>query len=172
MPSENRPGKLEPHPAIKLLHRIEDGILISLLLIMIIMAVLQITLRNLFDSGILWGDAFVRVTVLWIGLIGAMIASRNNHHISIDIVSKFLPDRLKNICRLLTQLFTAAICGIMTYYSTTFVLLEKEDGIHAFASVPVWLCEAIIPAAFFVMALRYIILLFQTAGALLRRVSP
>ena len=171
MPNKTISGKNKPHPLVNVLYRIEDGILISLLLVMILMAVLQIFLRNLFDSGILWGDPFVRVTVLWIGLIGAMIASRNNHHISIDVVSKFLTETLKKISSLLTQLFTAAICGVMTYYSTTFVLLEKEDGINAFASVPVWMCESIIPVAFGVMALRYVILTFQTLSAMFNRPS-
>ena len=107
------PNNQPPHPLIRFLHRIEDGILIALLLVMIIMAVLQIALRNLFDSGILWGDTFVRVLVLWIGLIGAMIASRKKHHISIDVMSRYLPFHLKNLSDLIVCLFTTVICAMM-----------------------------------------------------------
>ena len=35
---------------------------------MIVLAATQIVLRNLFDSGIIWGDAALRVAVLWVGL--------------------------------------------------------------------------------------------------------
>lgn len=157
------------HPIIKFLHGIEDFILIALLLIMILMAVLQIVLRNMFDSGILWGDAFVRVLVLWIGLIGAMIASRKNHHISIDVISRFLPRTFKKLSDLIISLFTLVICASMAWFSLTFVLLEKEDGMTAFASVPVWICESIIPVAFFIIAFRYLVLCFHSMMRLLKR---
>ena len=160
------------HPVIRILHRVEDGILISLLLVMIIMAVLQIALRNLFDSGILWGDAFVRVLVLWIGLIGAMIASRKNHHISIDLVSRFLPRALKKLSFLITSLFTMTISLAMAYYSLTFVILEKQDGLTAFAAVPVWICESIIPAAFGIIGLRYLVQSIQTLTRLIKGQEP
>jgi len=39
-----------------ILYRVEDSILVGLLLLMITMAVLQIFLRNLFDTGIVWSD--------------------------------------------------------------------------------------------------------------------
>ncbi len=159
-------------PVIKFLHKIEDTILIGMLLAMIIMAVLQIVLRNLFDSGIFWGDGLVKVLVLWIGLVGAMIASRNNHHISIDVISRFLPPGLKKLSNLIISIFTTAICWIMTWYSFSFVMLEKEDNMTAFANVPVWICESIIPVAFGIIGLRYLILSFQSLVLLFKRQVP
>lgn len=140
------------------LQQIEDCILSGLLLVMIVVAVAQIFLRNLFDSGLLWGDELVRVLVLWIGLIGAMIASRNNHHISIDVISRYLPEQTKKFTTLITSLFTALICGIMSWFSLNFVILEKQDGLIAFAIVPAWVCESIIPISFAIICLRYLIL--------------
>jgi hypothetical protein len=39
--------------------------------------------------------------------------------------------------------------------------MEFSDGGMAFANVPSWLCEAIIPFAFTVIALRYFLLSFM-----------
>ena len=47
-----------------ILHRVEDAILVGLLLTMIGMAVTQIFLRNLFEAGIVWSDVLVRILVL------------------------------------------------------------------------------------------------------------
>lgn len=143
---------------IRFLEKIEDSLLIALLLIMISMAVLQIILRNLFESGILWADPLVRTLVLWIGLIGAMIASRNNHHINIDIITRYLPGLAQKISTLIICIFAAAVCTIMTYFSVAFVRMEKQDGMTAFADIPVWICESIIPVAFAVISVRYILL--------------
>jgi TRAP-type C4-dicarboxylate transport system permease small subunit len=143
------------------LHRLEDAILVGLLLIMIGMAVTQIFLRNLFEAGIVWSDVMVRILVLWVGLIGAMVASRHDNHIAIDILNRYMPERAKVYANFVIKLFTAWICTVVAYYSLWFVQMEFADGGMAFAQVPTWLCEAIIPFAFSVMAFRYFLLSFM-----------
>ena len=143
------------------LHRLEDAVLVGLLLIMIGMAVTQIFLRNLFEAGIVWSDVMVRILVLWVGLLGAMVASRHDNHIAIDILNRYMPERAKVYANFVIKLFTALICTIVAYYSLLFVQMEFADGGMAFAQVPTWLCEAIIPFAFSVIALRYFLLSFM-----------
>jgi TRAP-type C4-dicarboxylate transport system permease small subunit len=138
-----------------LLNRVEDGILFALVLLMIGMAVTQILLRNLFQTAIIWGDMLVRMLVLWIGLVGGMIASRQDTHISIDIVARYLPRRAKVAVQGIVKLFASSVCAVMSWYSLQFVKMEFEVGGIAFANVPAWACEAIIPFAFAVIALRY-----------------
>lgn len=146
---------------ILLLHKIEDALLVSLLLLMIGLAVFQIVLRNGFDAGIVWADPLIRVLVLWLGLIGAMVASRTDNHISIDIISKYLPPGLKRFTSLLVYLFTASVCALMTWHSARFVIMEKADGMSAFFSVPIWLCELVIPFAFGIIAIRYLLFFLE-----------
>ena len=144
-----------------MLYRIEDGILVGLLLLMIGLAVTQIFLRNLFDSGIVWSDILVRILVLWVGLLGAMVASRQGNHINVDILDRYLPERAKPLVSIVVQLFTALICTVAAYFSLLFVQIEYADGGMAFAKVPAWVCEAIIPFAFGVIAVRYFTLSFE-----------
>lgn len=155
---------------IRSLQKIEDAVLIGLLLLMIFMAVLQIALRNLFDAGVLWGDPLVRILVLWIGLMGAMIASRDNHHISIDILSRYLPDRTKKLTTLIISIFTSVVCAIMTYFSLGFVMMEKADNLMAFATIPAWVCESIIPVSFAIISFRYLLLSFTNFTKWLKRI--
>ncbi len=144
-----------------MLYRIEDGILVGLLLLMIGLAVTQIFLRNLFDSGIVWSDVLVRILVLWVGLLGAMVASRQGNHINVDILNRYLPERVKPLVSTVVQLFTALICTVAAYFSLLFVQVEYADGGTLFAQVPGWVCESIIPFAFAVIAVRYFILSFE-----------
>jgi hypothetical protein len=44
---------------------------------------------------------------------------------------------------------------VVAYHSARFVASEFEYGTSAFAGVPAWICELVIPAAFGLMALRY-----------------
>ena len=154
--------KTDPIALIKkarsILLRIEDSFLVGLLLAILAMAVVQIVLRNVFDTGIVWGDILVRILVLWIGMTGAVVASRRGEHINIDIVTRHLPAAARSIAGVLVSMLTAAVCGVASFYSFKFVVAEAEFGGLAFASVPVWLCQVIIPVGFAVIALRYVLL--------------
>ena len=161
MPMSNNQYKPFTERVRSMLYRIEDGILVGLLLLMIGLAVTQIFLRNLFDSGIVWSDILVRILVLWVGLLGAMVASRQGNHINVDILDRYLPERAKPIVSTVVQLFTALICTVAAYFSLLFVQVEYADGGRLFAQVPAWVCESIIPFAFAVIAVRYFMLSFE-----------
>jgi len=141
----------------RLIHLLEDGLLVFTLGAMILLALSQIVLRNFFDSGIEWSDPLLRVLVMWLGLLGAIAATKQSNHISIDVVSRLLPSKGKVISAVIANLFSAIICAIVSYYALQFVLMEYEDGMMAFSNIPAWLCESIIPVGFALMALRFLI---------------
>ncbi len=137
----------------------EDGALVVALISMLFMALLQIAMRNFFDSGFLWAESFLRILVLWVAMLGAMVATRERNHINIDILSRFLEPVVMRGLRVLTNLFAAGICFVSVHYAVEFIQYEFQDGTIAFARVPVWLCQSIIPVGFAVMGLRFLITL-------------
>ena len=141
---------------INALHLLEDVIVSLLLLIMMLFSLYQIFMRNFMESGFIWGDSFLRVLVLWLGLAGAILASRKGKQLSIDVLSQFIPLVYKAIIKKISLLFAAIICFIISYYSYLFVYLEYEDGTIAFENVPAWITEVIIPVGFLIMGLKYI----------------
>jgi len=135
----------------------EDALMVLLLSAMILVAGTQIVLRNLFDGAILWADPLLRVAVLWVGMIGAMVATRGDKQIAIDAVSRFLPEHWKFRLRVLTDLFTSAVSAVVAWSSFRLMMGDREAGGMTIAFVPVWVCEAILPVAFAVIALRYLL---------------
>ena len=156
---------------LKILIMLEDGLLIGLLMAMVGVAMLQILLRNLMDGGIAWGDVLVRLLVLWIGMVGAMVAARRGDHIAIDVITRLLPERYTHLANCLTQLATACVCLITAWFGLKLVRFEYQDGLMAFAGVPVWVCEAIIPFGFTVLALRYLLLCYINLSKAVRPAS-
>ncbi len=134
---------------------VEDALLVLILAAMVILAATQIILRNFFDGAILWAGPMLRVGVLWVGMIGAMVATRSDKQISIDAVSQFLSPRWKARVRVLTDLFTAIVAAVVAWSALRLVLDDRAAGVTAVAFVPLWVCEAILPAAFGVIAIRY-----------------
>jgi C4-dicarboxylate transporter DctQ subunit len=135
--------------------RLEDGLMLLLLLGMILLACLQILMRNVFDVGLLWADPVLRVMLLWLSLLGAMAASRYDKHMSIHILSNWVGPRSLHAIKIFTALFAAVICGITAYYSGWFVLDEYQYSTAEIAGIRGWWFELIMPLAFAVMALRF-----------------
>ena len=136
---------------------IEDSLLVLLLSLMILLSTAQILLRNFFDAGISWGDPALRLMVLWVALLGAMVATRDNNHINIDILSYFLSEKNQARVQRVTSFFASIVCGLIAWHATSLVLMEKQDGSTAFASFPTWVGESIIPIGFGVIALRFLV---------------
>lgn len=143
-------------PLWRVLRSAEDGALVCLLLMMVLLAVAQIVMRNFADQSLVWADPFLRVSVLWIGLLGAGIAARENSHIAIDIATRYLPERLARASGVVLSLFAASVCITFAWFAFAFVRSEYSYGAIAFGSVPAWWCESIMPAAFALMAVRYL----------------
>ena len=153
------------------LHRTEDALLALLLTGMILLAVLQIALRHGFDAGISWGDPLLRVLVLWLGLLGALAATREGHHINIDVISRLLPARGQAAVDAVTSLFAGTVSATVAYHATRFVASEFRFGSVAFAGIPAWALEAVVPFAFGLIALRFLLRVATDLAAALSRDS-
>lgn len=139
----------------EIISRVEKVFVTILLTMMILMAFFQIVLRNFFDTGISWGDSLVRYLVVWVGFIGAAIATKEGKHINIDVVSRWLTGPQSNYLRLISHFFSAAICGLLTLAAIKFIHFEAQMGSTAFFKLPVWVPGIIIPVTFGLMTLRF-----------------
>lgn len=140
---------------ITLLHKGEEFFLALLLTSMILLAGSQIVLRNLFDSGIAWAEPLLRLLVLWVGMLGAMLATHDDKHIRIDLVSRYLPPHRRRLSSRITSAVSALVCGLLAYHSGRFVYFEWQDGTDAFTGMPAWIAELILPIGFTIMAIRF-----------------
>jgi C4-dicarboxylate transporter DctQ subunit len=142
----------------EVIDRVEQTLITILLSLMIAIAFLQIVLRNIFATGITWADPLVRNLVLWVGFVGAAIATREGKHITIDVLPQWVPQQVKAIIGIIIQLFAAFICGLLTFAAVKFVRNEAIMGSITFMGVPAWVPQLILPITFGIMALRFCLL--------------
>lgn len=137
---------------------VENATLVALLSAMIVLGAGQILLRNGFGIGFIWADELLRIMVLWIAMLGAIAASRDDNHIAIDILSRFLAGRVKIAARLIIDLFTCIVCGLIAWYAFGFVGEAREFGDTVLNGKPAWLVQAILPVSFGLISYRYLVL--------------
>lgn len=148
--------------------RVEQTLLVILLGTMILIAFLQIVLRNLFSTGLSWGDPLVRNLVLWIGFIGAALATKEGKHINIDVVSRWMPPLGKGLVDFVTQMFSFFICSLLMFAALKFIKNEAQMGNLTFLGIPAWIPEVILPIVFGLMALRFGLRAFRNIAEIMK----
>jgi len=146
----------------------EDTVLLIILISMILLAGVQIGLRNFFDTGLFWGDEMLRLMVLWLTVAGGLAASRMDKHISIEVLDRFLPAKAQWVVKIIIDLFTASICALFTWHSARFVMGSYEYGDTLMKNMPAWTMQIILPIGFGLMTYRHLVLaikrLFKPTG--------
>ena len=140
---------------------IEEWFLVVMILFMVLFAFLQVLLRNLFGEGILWGDPLLRHLVLWVGFVGASLATRSKEHINMDVFGRLLKERTQLIVQVIINIFAVAVTWVLTNAAWTFIIEEKEFGDTLFSDIPVWYFQIIIPLGFLLMMIRFIIITIE-----------
>lgn len=142
---------------LAMLAKIEDGLLVLILVAMVLLAFVQILLRNVFGIGLIWIEPLVRQMLLWVALVGAMVATREHHHITVDAVSRFVSGRVRNLVAFVCDAFASVVCGLMTYACFQVFFMEFQDPKlgQIMTGLPVWASLLTLPLAFGVMTLRF-----------------
>jgi TRAP-type C4-dicarboxylate transport system permease small subunit len=135
--------------------KIEGYLLTLILVVMIGFAFTQVILRNFFHTGITWADALVRHLVLWVGFIGASVATKEDGHLAMDLVSRFLPDKLRKPTAMFVHGASSFVCACLAFASYKFMLGEKEGGEMLLPGVPSYWAVSIIPIGFCIMTVRF-----------------
>jgi TRAP-type C4-dicarboxylate transport system permease small subunit len=124
---------------------------------MMLLAVAQIVMREVFSTGFVWADELIKLMVLWLAMIGSVAASRDNRHIRIDALSHILPKPAIKLTRILVDLFAVAVCAVVAWYSYQYLLVEIEfvDEELVLGDKPAWIAHLIVPLGFALVAYRF-----------------
>ncbi len=163
----------------RLLGYLEQGLLIVLLAAMILIGTVNIVLENadrlhlpVPDSimgGFMWADPTLRWMVLWVGMIGAMVATRSGRHLNMDAFARLLPARIRRWVDVVINLFAAGVCGVLLYVAFPYLQEEMQGGgENIVGPIQRWQGESVFVLVFAVMTFRF---LLAAADGILGRAS-
>ncbi|OGS08572.1 MAG: hypothetical protein A2270_01900 [Elusimicrobia bacterium RIFOXYA12_FULL_51_18] len=143
----------------------EKTLVVVFIALMVMFSFMQVLLRLVFHSGIVWLDPALRHMVLWTGLTGAVLASRYAKHFALDALVKFLPERLHRPLNIFTDVFTVIVAGTLFNAAWKFIRDEFTSGSVAFyiGGFPVkggW-AGMILPAVFLLIAFHTFVNIFR-----------
>ncbi|MCZ6720984.1 MAG: TRAP transporter large permease subunit [Proteobacteria bacterium] len=142
--------------AFALAWRAENGLAAAALLAMALLPVLELVARSLFKSGIPGISGYLQSLTLWVGYLGAMIASRERRHLHLAGGRLPLPSRLQNLASPLVVMSSTMVAAGLFWGSLRFVWSETLSAETIGGWLPIWVVEAVLPVSFGVITLRFI----------------
>lgn len=141
------------------LDRLEKSILFVLIFTMLLFATLDLFLRYFNLGSFTWVAPFLKISVLWITMLGGLLAAKSDEHIKVDLINKLVKN--SKIVDVIPRLFTAFIAFVLTIPSYYLVQMSFEFGDKFFNKIPLWIMLIIMPLSFFLIGLRYLLLAFE-----------
>jgi C4-dicarboxylate transporter, DctM subunit len=139
---------------IGILTLLEDGIAALALAAMVVLPLSEIIVRRLFGVGVPGSGPFVQHLTLWIGFLGAAIASREGKLLSLA-TGTFIPaGRVRDTATAFASAVAAAMATVLAWGGVQLVQSERETGSIIAAGVPVWVGQLALPIGFALIALR------------------
>lgn len=115
---------------LRILHRLEEWLLAVILAAMTLLTFLQVVLRYVFNTGLLWALEANFYLFGWLVLIGMAYAVRVKAHIGVDAAVRLLSDNARRIVGLVVVALTILYAGLMLYGSWVYLdrlkLLDVE----------------------------------------------
>ena len=151
------------------IHQLENWVLTFLIGALVVLSFVQISGRLFINRNFSGADQIIYHLVLWVALAGAMVATRNKEHITIDIINRFSNDLYRPYINLLTNLFSTFICLLLTWSSIRFIMDEIAYQSTIMENIPAWPFQLIMPIAFFIISTRFFIHFCQNCQIILKR---
>lgn len=144
---------------------LEQILIVTILAVTVLLAFLQVLLRNLGGIGLPWVDILVRNLVLWLAMAGASLATKQGRHIRIDVLPRLFPSRQQRILGRSLLLIAAAVSTFLGLGAVDLVRQEWAAGSVAFGPVPTWVLQLILPIGFAILAFRFVLQAFMGSPA-------
>lgn len=149
-------GEEAPKPPPSSLRRLEDGIGVVALLSMTGLPVLELFLRTVFGTGITGSSEYVQHLALWVGFLGAALASREGRHLSLSAGITIVPKQYQRLTNSLASLVSTAVAAGLFWGSYLLVAAEMESAARVGSLIPVWMVQLILPISFALITWRFI----------------
>ena len=124
---------------------------------MTLLTFVQVVLRYVFGTGLVWSLEAVSYLFAWLVLLGMSYGARTQAHIAVDLVTSRLPPRVARGVALVALALALTYCVLMTYGSVVFIdrLMALGTDAHDIP-LPRWLLTSVMPLGFVLLAVRLV----------------
>ncbi len=114
------------------------------------------------NLGWFWATKLALFLMIWVGFVGASVATKERKHLAIDVASRVLSPKGAKVAAFFSLAIAAGFCFVLAGYAWDLVAESKEYGDReGVLPIPTWIIQTIIPFTLVVMGARFIENIFR-----------
>ena len=142
---------------IKIFEKAEENFYAFIILGGTILLFVNVILRYVFNSGIIWSEELVRYAIIWLTFFSIGYGVRKDTHVKIDILHYYLPKKANKALNIIVEIMSAIFCTSMARYSLDVMLQQFNSGqLTPSLQIPFYTITLSLPVGFTIAALRYL----------------
>jgi C4-dicarboxylate transporter DctQ subunit len=137
------------------LHRLEESLLVLILTAMTLLTFVQVVLRYVFNTGIMWALEATTYMFGWLVLLGMSYCVRVRAHIGVDAAIRLLSPGWRRALGLFVLVLTLVYTGLMLYGALVYIEKLQIIGVEA-EDIPIqrWILSLCVPIGFALLGVR------------------
>ncbi|WOI57834.1 TRAP transporter small permease [Palleronia sp. LCG004] len=157
--------------ALRWLDRLEEGISVVCLAIVLGAVSMQVIARYVFQAPLFWGDELARYSYVWMTFAAATFVTGRRSHVTIGLFDARLPERWLRLMEAFAQLIVAITCICLVVFSYSWLQRTAVPRSSALRMPMIYLYGSVW-LAFGIMALHSLLHVFYVLSGRVAPVPP
>ncbi|HEX4384625.1 MAG TPA: TRAP transporter large permease subunit [Myxococcales bacterium] len=125
---------------------VERALLVAVVLTMVTLPTLETIVRRFTGAGVPGAAVYTTHLTLWVGFLGALLATATNHHLALSTVEMLPKGRIQDLARSFGAAVTSLVCAILAYASLDLLLADRgRIDTLPLKVIPAWILRWAIP---------------------------
>ena len=155
--SSRRRETISMNKLLKPLDWLEDAICVLTLGSVSLIIFGQVISRYFFEYTPLWSEELARYLIVWSIFIGVSVGVRENRHIGVDALLRFLPHRLKVASECLLNLIGIVVVVVLIWTSVQFISHTIDyEQLSPAMRIPMYIPYLAMPVGLALSAIRFL----------------
>lgn len=141
----------------RIANRLEEGAISLLLVAMTLLVFVEVILRFVFNTGLLWMQEATLHISAWLVMFGVSYGVKVGSHIGVDAVVKLLQPPARRTVGLIAVAMCLVYCAIFLFASYEYLAKIYEIGIEMEdLPIPRWAAQSILLVGFVLLTVRFL----------------
>jgi C4-dicarboxylate transporter DctQ subunit len=136
--------------------------------IMAIIVSYEVIMRYVFNSPTGWTIEFVPFMILWGGFVGAALTLKQDRHIRVDLLIRYLSPKYQTIMSIVTTAMGVVFSSVLFVEGVKMVIQTKELGTRTSGTfeLPIFIPQLCVPVGALLLLLQFLMLFCQAISSL------
>jgi C4-dicarboxylate transporter DctQ subunit len=104
------------------LYRAVEAATVAVLAAYVAILLVQVVLRYVFNSSLVWSDEIIRFGLVWNVMLGAALVSLRDGHIRVDIFENLLSPRARRVTQFVIHLVSVGFLLLLLFFGWKFAM--------------------------------------------------